>query len=411
MDYNIDAAIKWLSESDIINKDEQKPSFGGINNAYLWKDKTYQFVYNEITGYAINVFINLYKWQDKKKYLQYSKNAVDYLIRFKEKDSNKFEYGAISHSLTLPDLKNVKNYYSFDNAIILHGMINFYKMTNEKKYYDACLDIGNWLLKMQKEDGSFYSYYDARNKIIDHEYDQFWFDNGCLHIKNAIALMYLSHISDNKHFYEAGLKICNWGKRLLGRDGIFWVNPRKKYVFTHAHCYAVEGYLHAYYLSKRQDYLKIAKKAGEALIALQNQDGSLYRIYKNKMTMKRNDENYRSSVLRWINEKKYPWKTVDATAQAYRIWILLYSLESEEKFLKPAKKAIDFIIKNQVLDTNDQNMMGGFHYQFCDKFEKNELKLSNEMYTWSTQFSLSALMLFKSIQNNMKFDDLVGTLF
>ena len=129
MDNNINAAIAWLSESGIINKDEQKPSFGGINNGYLWKDKTYQFVYSEITGYAVNVFINLYKWLGKETYLQYSKNAADYLIGLQEKDSNKFEYGAIFHSLTLPDLKNVKNYYSFDNAMILHGMISLYKMT------------------------------------------------------------------------------------------------------------------------------------------------------------------------------------------------------------------------------------------------------------------------------------------
>ena len=107
MDNNIDAAVKWLSESDITNRDEQKPSFGGVNNGYFWNDKTYQYVYNEITGYAVNAFINMYKWLDIEKYLQYSKNAADYLIGQQAKDNNTFEYGAVPHSLTLPDLKNV----------------------------------------------------------------------------------------------------------------------------------------------------------------------------------------------------------------------------------------------------------------------------------------------------------------
>ena len=120
MDHNIDAAAKWLSESDIINKDKHTLCFGGINNAYMWKDKKYQYVYNEITGYAINAFVNLYKRLGQEKYLEYAKNAADYLIRLQEKDDNIFEYGAISHSMTLPDLRTVKNYYSFDNAIILH---------------------------------------------------------------------------------------------------------------------------------------------------------------------------------------------------------------------------------------------------------------------------------------------------
>jgi len=412
MDNNISAAIKWLSESDILNKDKQKPSFGGVNNGYFWKEKKYQYVYNEITGYAINAFINLYKWLGNEKYLQYAKNAADYLISLQAKDNNTFEYGAIFHSLTLPDLKNVKNYYSFDNSIILHGMINLYKMTNEKEYHDVCLDIGNWLLKMQKGDGSFYSYYDAENKIIDHEYDEFFFDNGCLHIKNSIGLMFLNHISDTTRYYDAGLKICNWGERLLEKDGIFWVNPRKKYVFTHSHCYATEGYLYAYYLSKKQEYLNIAQKAGEALIALQNHDGSLYRSYKNKISMKRwMNEKYKLSVRTWMNEKKYPWKTIDATAQASRIWTLLYSINKEKKFLEPAKKAIEFITKNQALDTDDENMFGGFYYQSCDNYGKNELKLEKGMYTWCTQFSLSALMLFKSIQNNVEFENIIEKLF
>jgi len=412
MDNNIDAAIEWLCESDIINKDKHKASFGGINNGYLWRDKKYQYVYNEITGYAVNAFIALSQWLGKEKYLQYSKDAADYLISLQAKDDSMLEYGAISHSLTLPDLKNVKKYYSFDNAIILHGMINVYRITNEEKYHDACLDIGNWLLRMQKEDGSFYSYYDAESNVIDHEYDEFFFDNGCLHVKNAVGLMYLNHISDKKHYYNAALKVCNWGERLLERDGIFWANPRKKYVFTHAHCYATEGYLYAYYLSNKQEYLNIAKKAGEALMALQNHDGSLYRIYKNKLSMKRLfNKKYKISLRDGINERKYPWKTIDATAQASRIWTLLYSIDSEEKYLKAAKKAIDFITKNQVLDTDDHNMFGGLYYQFCNKSGENGLNMSGGMYTWCTQFSLSAYMLFKSVQKNIKFDSLIKMLF
>ena len=88
MDNSIDAAVEWLCESDIINKDNQKASFGGINNGYLWKDKKYQYVYNEITGYAVNTFINLYKWFGEEKYLQYSKDAADYLIRLQALDDS-----------------------------------------------------------------------------------------------------------------------------------------------------------------------------------------------------------------------------------------------------------------------------------------------------------------------------------
>jgi hypothetical protein len=210
--------------------------------------------------------------------------------------------------------------------------------------------------------------------------------------------MALNRISNQDNFYNAGMKICDWGERLLDKNGFFWANPRKKYVFTHAHCYATEGYLYAYYLSKKPKYLNTAKKAAEALIRLQNDDGSLYRIYKCKLSFKR-----------WINEKLYPWKTVDATAQAVRIWSLLYSLDKEEKFLKPAKKGIDFIIKMQRLDVKDHNMIGGLFYQCCNTF--GEKRISKIMFTWCTQFSLSAFMFFRHAQNNAKFDYLIQSLY
>ena len=52
-----------------------------------------------------------------------------------------------------------------------------------------------------------------------------------------------------------------------------------------------------------------------------------------------------------------------------------------------------------------------FIINYAINLEKNELKLENGMYTWCTQFSLSALMLFKSTQKNVKFDNLIEMLF
>ena len=249
MENHIEAAVKWLCDSDIINKDPLHGSFGGINNGYLWRDKKYQYVYNEITGYAINTFITMYRWLDKQEYLQYAKDAAGYLINMQAKDGNAIENGGIGHSLAWPDLNRVNKYYSFDNAVILHGMTSLYRMTQDEKYLHACLQIGDFLLRMQKPDGSFYSCFDANGGVIAHEADEFFFDNGCLHIKNAIGLLYLDLLTKEERFAHAGIKVCDWGKSLLARDGLFWANTRKKYVFTHAHCYATEGYLYAYSLT------------------------------------------------------------------------------------------------------------------------------------------------------------------
>jgi hypothetical protein len=412
MDNHIEAAVKWLCESDIINKDPLHDSFGGINNGYLWRDKKYQYVYNEITGYAINTFIAMHRWLGKQEYLQYAKDAAGYLINMQAKGSNAIESGGIGHSLALPNLSRVNKYYSFDNAVILHGMTSLYRITKDEKYHRACLQIGEFLLKMQKPDGSFYSYYDADGEVIAHEAHEFFFDNGCLHVKNAIGLMHLGLLSKVERYAHAGAKVCDWGKSLLAKDGLFWANTRKKYVFTHAHCYATEGYLYAYFLTGKPEYLEIAQKAGNALLDRQNQDGSLYRIYKNKLLMKNQyDDRFRMSFKRWRNEKKLPWKTIDATSQAARIWGLLYSVNHNPQFLKAAEKAIGFLLKNQVLETDDQNMFGGLFYQLRDDANGTGPKVNGGMYTWCTQFSLSAFMLFMSVQDIKKFDDLISFLY
>lgn len=412
MENHIDAAVKWLCESDIINKDPLRESFGGINNGYLWRDKKYQYVYNEITGYAINTFIAMHKWLGKETYLQHAKDAADYLINLQAEGGSAFEHGGIGHGLVWPTLSRVNKYYSFDNAIILHGMTNLYRITQDEKYRRACLQIGEFLLKMQKQDGSFYSYYDADSDAIAHEADEFFFDNGCLHVKNAIGLIYLEQLSKDERFGRAGSMVCDWGESLLAKDGLFWANTRRKYTFTHAHCYATEGYLYAYFLTGKPAYLGIAQKAGNALLERQNPDGSLYRIYKNKLLMKNQyGDRFRMSFRRWRSEKKLPWKTIDATSQAARIWALLYSLVHDTRYLQAAEKAVGFLKNNQVLDTQDRNMFGGLFYQLRDSANGAGPALNGGMYTWCTQFSLSAFMLISLARDSQPFDDMIEFLY
>ena len=399
MKANIESAIKWLVESDIRNKNKDRISFGGINNGYDYRNKKYPFVYSEITGYAINSFLNIYKWADEKKYLRYAKDAADYLLRLQSENRNKTEYGAIPHSLTLPNLKVVKRYWSFDNAVIMHGIADLYTISKEEKYSDACLKIADWLLEnMQNQDGSFLAFYDAEKKTKHHDCKEFHGDNGCLHVKNVFGILKLAEISNDKKYYNAARKVCNWGLRLQDSDGIFWANPKKKYVFTHAHCYATEGYLYAYHIFKEPKYLEISKISADGLIKLQNKDGSLYRIYKNRILVKSR-----------IKEKIYPQKTTDATAQAVRIWLILHSITNDEKYLKAAQKSISFLEGMQELASKDDNMVGGFYYQRCDTFRTR--KLSNMMFAWCTEFSIAALYAFEHLEREGAYHEMIEELF
>lgn len=399
IDKNIGLRIHWLTESDIRNKDKSKISFGGLNNGYNFRKKKYSFVYNEITGYAIDMYLNIYRWTKEVKYLQFAEESANYLLSLQCIDKGKEEYGAIPHSLSLPDLKKSNKYYSFDAATCLQGLMDLYEEKKDTKYLDSGVLLGNWLInKMQNEDGSFLSLYNARTNRLGSIGAFFEQDRGCLHAKHAIGLLKLAEMTNEKIYRERAKKVCNWVLTLQAENGAFWANIYRKYIFTHTHCYATEGLLYTYWILKDESYLKATKKSGEWLISIQNVDGSLYRDYKNNL-----------SITRKTYSKFIPMKTTDATAQAVRIWIILYYLTGNNKYIQSSQKAIKFLKSMQCLNSKNSNMLGGFYYQCFDKFGKRWL--TNTMYTWCTMFGVCALYSWGNFNRENRYDKVMKKLF
>ncbi len=395
MNSNIEYALKWLIETNIRNMDIKKISYGGINNGYDYKNKLYPYIYSEITGYAISLFLNIYKWTKMQEYLDYAKSAADYLIRIQSKSKNKNEYGAIPHSISKNTLEIERTYWTFDNAMILNGLIGIYEHINDERYYSSIIRIADWILRMQNQNGSFLAYYDAGSGYKKHQIIDFYGDCGCLHVKNILGLMKLFDISKNEKYKEAVLNVCNWAIKLQENDGLFWANEKRKHVFTHAHCYATEGFLLAYDKLKNEEYLKVTRLSGDGLIKLQNSDGSLYRMYK----ISKNK----------IKERFFPWKTVDATAQSVRIWLILFKLTNNELYFNASLKGVDFLKSMQELNTFDKNRYGGFYYQTSDCTINK--RVSEIMFTWCAQFSISAYYSFLNINRNNSYNEMVNELF
>lgn len=387
MKQSFDTAINWLCESNLRNKDKNLRSFGGINNGYNWQSKVYPFVYHEITGYAISSFLNMYRSLSDDKYLQYAKEAADYLLQFQVIEEYKIEYGAIPHSLGLPDLKESKQYWSFDNAMILQGLADLYLETKGERYYHGAIMIAKWLAdKMQTESNSFLSMYDAVRNEIHHKGIAFEKDFGCLHAKHAIGLLKAAKISENDVFEKSAKKVADWVLSLQREDGAFWSNIHKKFVVTHSHCYAIEGLLYSYYILKDEKYLHDCMKGAYWLISRQYPDGALTVLAKDIMPRGtgRIERMFRSAKA---------LKFTDETAQAVRIWLILHNITDNNKYLEAAEKAIRFLKSVQSLESEDINMKGGFYYKIDDTFSRHKSRM---MYTWCSQFCLDAFDLFQN---------------
>jgi len=391
-------AIQWLADTGIRNTNGNPICAGSINNGYVWRDRVYPYAYSEMTGYGINAFLNMFKWSGDKRYLGYAVDAADYLCRIQCRDRTKSEYGAIPHSYDPQTGRFVREYWSFDNAIVLHGLSDLYRIVKEPSYYTACKHICNWLLnKMQLPDGAFLAYHDAETGVRHHRWRLFHGDAGCLHVKNSIGILSFAQIADSQ-VGDAARTACEWGVDLQSDDGLFWANQERKYVFTHAHCYATEGYLYAYGQMGEAEFLRICIASGDGLIKLQNRDGSLYSAYKNRL-----------SIRSRLKSVFYPKKTTDATAQAVRIWLILHGLVGRPDYLTAAEKGIAFLGTMQETASADGNAKGGFHYQCWDLLKSR--RRSDVLYAWCTAFSLAALYAFHHLDRQDAYGKMIEELF
>lgn len=399
---NISLAIRWLTESGIRNKFADKKRFGGINNGYNWRKKEYNYVYHEITGYAISVFSSRFRITKDENYLKYAIQSADYLLGLQCLDEARPEYGAVAHSLSLPDLTVSKEYYSFDNAVILQGLMDLCNVTKKDEYYYCSLKIGNWLLdKMQNNDGSFLACYDGKTKKYVRKSRGFSSDRGCLHIKNAIGLLKLGKASGESKYIESAKRLIKWGINLQNEDGAFRSNVFGRDICTHTHCYATEGLLYGYYVSGEDVYLTSSVKSGDWLLSAQNDNGSLTK--RKKHLRERFDNKY----YRWFR-RFLEFEASDETAQAVRIWLILYHLTGNKKYRYAAERGVEFLKTIQCQDPEDANMTGGFYYHRVKSIFGT--RNTSVMYAWCTQFALHALQMYQTITNDSTSDKIIQEL-
>ena len=332
--------IKWLLNSGVNILSQNEKINGGVFSSYNLVKNQWDFIYSEITGYAVSVFSLLYKLSGDDIFLQRAKHCSNFLLNNQLSDSNEMAFGSFIKGLFYPANKQIMECYSFDNAMIIQGLLDFYNISKDPQLLDSALKSGNWLIKMQKQSGQFYSYYNPIKNNKSHPGPFFYQDFGCLHAKHAIALLKLYKATGEKKFESSAKAVCDWVLSLQNEDGAFWVNQTKSYSYAHAHCYTVEGLLYAYDYFKDNLYLESIIKSIDWLKSnyYNNKIGILgvnkcspWFIPDEQMT-----KNLFSKVYRTVFPRKI--FAVDATIQFSRILKYSYLVNQIEDDLTLSKK-------------------------------------------------------------------------
>ncbi|MCW4024183.1 MAG: hypothetical protein NWF01_04015 [Candidatus Bathyarchaeota archaeon] len=379
-------ATDWLLNSKIHNNTlSDKKLFGSFNNYLDLSSQQCEYAYTEITGYSVELLLDLYKKNNAANLLEAAKHAANWVRAMQYNGSLPEGDGGYLYRVNLENMKTSDEAYSFDAGICLGGLTRLYEVTNNAAYRDSASKAAGWLTQvMQNPDGSFKSLCDIKKNAKDATIQKspipnsirksWFFLPGCHHGKIAIGLSKYYLLSKDQSILKSVSSLCNWLISQQSQRGYFKVAVNSDVSFSHTHCYAVEGLLFASTILKDDALFKSAKIGGDWLVKLQRDDGRISAWTNNNWPMSYTD--------------------ISAVAQSIRIWCVLYSETGDQKYLDAINKSLFYLLKMQHI-TSDSAQSGGFHLAELDfKLAKHKLA---RLYSWATMFAIHALNLSSEV--------------
>ena len=401
----------WIKNSGVLIDSENNSLNGGVSAGFDLRSNKWNFIYNEITGYMISTNVLLYKSTNDNIYLNNAIKSSQYLIANQYPKNGNFESGAFPKGYSYDDSKIINIAYSFDVAMIVQGLLDLYDITKSEKLLNSAILGGDWLIKMQDVSGFFYAKYDIQLREKRDFGPFFYNDAGCLHAKHAICLLKLYNITGNENYRKSAKLVCDWVIDLQDTDGSFWVNLTKSHVYSHAHSYALEGLLFAYYHFNDDNYLKAIKKGCDWSVT--NLNKISYSILgTNKVSnWFRPIETFSANKFINLYRTFFPRKeiAVDATIQIARIFCFYFILSGDDKYMPYASNILKKFIPKAIIINKTVEVNGALTSRiivFCNYFRKSSI-----FATWPTQFYIGAENIFNKIRSGSFKRDLINDIF
>jgi len=375
IDDSIELAKNWVLYSGIQNYGKRCLVNGAFNSWYDVDNKIYPYVYSEVSGYGISFYLYLESMREDNELLERAILSADWIHNYALiADTFDVMFRFYYHENDFWP----RNSYSFDNAIILNGLVLLFNKTKNEKYLDISTKIAKRLIDvMQHDNGSFYSYYSLDDGIKLMSPDSWSKYPGSYHAKNAIALLKLFEITGDSFFKNSATKVCDWSLKQQQNDGRFVSVKTDESTILHPHCYSLEGLFYAGAIMDNDDYLQSVIKGIDWIIKSQLDTGGISSTY--------------------VQGKFLPTERCDALAQSIRLIILalnrgLIGEEYIESVLKMGKRLLQFQCRKPGLAQR-----GGFYYMINgDNIEYNNIN------SWATMFSVQALIILGEFLNSEK---------
>lgn len=369
------AARAWLLESGIRDTQGAFAELpGGLHRAYDAATGTYAPLYPEVTAYALQLHLGLWRKGGDVKDLEAAVQSGEWLLMVQGAAGSAVA-GAFPYAVNRADTAG--GWYTFDTAVVAHALVELGEETGNPTFSSAAERAAAWVLRHQRPDGSFAAFEGQASPVS-------WASDGnCLHGKLAILLGALWIRSRDSRYRKAADKLLGWVSTLQRPDGGIPTSPHADYIFLHSHCYAVEGLLVGATQLQQPSLLRAATRGANFLARQQQRTGALPRYLGPGALAYLKEVGARFPHLR----QRWVPADVGATAQAVRIWSWLQRTAGVD-FSSQIDVGLAWLERCQ-LRGPDHRVYGGFPAGI-DRllgWEWRELRL----YPWVTVFVADAL--------------------
>lgn len=349
VDKRLQEAFTWIERAQKATND------GGVSALYNVRTNSHGVSYPEVTGYIIPTILALKDYFNDDFAEEMAVNMANWLL------SIQLSSGAFP-------ARDLKTPYTFDTGQAILGLLAAYEAVGNPLYYEAAMKAGEYLVSVQLDGGGFPTSSSNQSPRT-------------FHSRVSWALLKLWKNSGDKIFKESAVKNLDWVLRQQGGNGYFR-DADTRGTLTHYLAYTGRGLLESGLILKKEKYINGTKYLCDKLRSLQLNGGSLYGEYS---------DSWKPTVQ---------WSCLTGNLQIALLWLRIYQITGEERYLKAAKDIIIYTSVTQNLDTNNLGIRGGIPGS-----APNTGYFRDHILSWATKFFIDALLEVQSVNNGgMKTD-------
>jgi rhamnogalacturonyl hydrolase YesR len=349
------AAIDWICRAQDASGD------GGVARSYsiayhrFFKRRGWLPSYPETTGYIVPTLFDYAKRVGREDLYVRAVRMADWESNIQM--SNGAVMGGTVDAPAAPAI--------FNTGQVLFGWVRAFQETGDQRYLDSAVRAGDFLLSAQDTDGAWRKSlgHFASAELASYTYNT----------RSAWALLLLADAAQSAEYRKAAIRNIDFALTEQLPNGWFKNNclwdPVRPLLHTIA--YALRGILEVGLAVQNDTYIAAARKAADALLLQQNEDGSLAGRFTSD----------------WQPAVRFSCLT--GNVQMGTVWAGLYRHTGDEKYLRALSKANRFTQSVQWLGTGNPGLDGGISGAFPLHGRYGRFEVLN----WAVKFFADSLML------------------